>query len=49
MGQSAPLVAMAWGVLYYGEFKGAPSSAYGCLAIMVLFYGAAIALIAMSK
>ena len=25
IGQSAPLVATAWGVFYYGEFVGAPA------------------------
>jgi hypothetical protein len=32
-----------------GEFKGASSSAYAALVAMVLLYGGAIALIALSK
>jgi glucose uptake protein len=49
LGQAAPLIAMGWGVLYYREFAGAGSSAYGALAVMVVLYGCAIALIASSK
>jgi hypothetical protein len=36
MGQAAPLVAMGWGVLYYGEFSGASQAAYTALAVMVV-------------
>eukprot|EP01051_Picozoa_sp_SAG22_P001031 SAG22_NODE_35_length_27276_cov_20.395849_19_plen_361_part_00 len=48
-GQSAPLVAMAWGVLYFREWAGAPANAIAMLAFMVVAYGLAIALIASSK
>ena len=46
--QSAPMVATMWGVLYYREFSGAPRRAWACLALMVVLYGSAIAMIATS-
>ena len=49
IGQAAPLAAMAWGVLYYREFAGAPGKAYAALILMVVLYIAAISIIASSK
>jgi glucose uptake protein len=46
IGQSAPLIAAAWGVLVWQEFKGASSRAWTALALMFVCYVAAIALIA---
>ena len=45
IGQSAPMVAALWGVLVWKEFKGAPSKAYGYLAMMFVFYVLAILLV----
>lgn len=47
VGQSAPMVATLWGLLYYREFHGAPRSAMGCLLLMFLFYAGAVAIIAL--
>ena len=46
IGQSAPMVAALWGILAWKEFKGAGSSAKLYLALMFVFYGLAIALVA---
>jgi glucose uptake protein len=46
IGQSAPLIAAAWGVLVWHEFRGAPRGAWTALVLMALSYVAAIALIA---
>ena len=46
IGQSAPMVAALWGVLAWKEFKGAPGKAYAFLAMMFVFYGLAIFLVA---
>jgi glucose uptake protein len=48
IGQSAPLIAAAWGVLVWREFRGAPPSAWASLAGMFLCYIAAIGLIALA-
>ena len=48
IGQSAPLIAAAWGVLVWREFRGAPSTAWAALAAMFLCYIAAISLIALA-
>eukprot|EP00040_Diaphanoeca_grandis_P022050 m.117969 g.117969 ORF g.117969 m.117969 type:complete len:388 (-) comp28622_c1_seq1:33-1196(-) len=47
MGQSAPVVATLWGLLYYKEFKNSPISVYIYLGVMFLCYGGAVALIAL--
>jgi len=46
IGQSAPLIAAAWGVLIWREFAGAQRSAWISLGWMFVLYVAAIALIA---
>jgi glucose uptake protein len=46
IGQSAPLIAAAWGVLVWHEFRGASSRAWTALALMAVCYVAAIVLIA---
>jgi len=46
IGQSAPLIAAAWGLFVWHEFDGAPRSARVALAVMALSYVVAIALIA---
>ena len=46
MGQSAPMVAAAWGVFVWKEFEGASSKAKLYLASMFVFYASAIAVIA---
>jgi len=46
MGQSAPMVAAAWGVFVWKEFEGASSKAMTYLALMFVFYASAIAVIA---
>lgn len=45
LGQTAPMVAVLWGLVWYHEFDGAPSVALWWLVLMFLFFGAAIALI----
>jgi glucose uptake protein len=40
------MVAALWGILAWKEFKGAGSSAKLYLALMFVFYGLAIALVA---
>eukprot|EP01001_Neometanema_parovale_P006540 NODE_2894_length_1319_cov_127.627090_g2747_i0.p1 GENE.NODE_2894_length_1319_cov_127.627090_g2747_i0~~NODE_2894_length_1319_cov_127.627090_g2747_i0.p1 ORF type:complete len:393 (+),score=49.07 NODE_2894_length_1319_cov_127.627090_g2747_i0:52-1179(+) len=49
LGQSAPMVATLWGVLYFREFSGAGTKAIATLCCMFLFYGAAIASMAASS
>src|SRR6201997_2048179 len=46
IGQSAPMVAALWGVLAWKEFAGAGARAKTYLALMFVFYGFAILLIA---
>ena len=46
IGQSAPMVAALWGVLAWKEFEGAPGKAKLYLALMFVFYGLGIALVA---
>jgi glucose uptake protein len=46
IGQSAPMVAALWGVLAWKEFAGAGSRAKLYLALMFVFYGLAILLVA---
>ena len=46
IGQSAPMVAALWGVLVWKEFAGAPSKAKIYLAMMFVFYGLGILLVA---
>jgi len=48
IGQSAPLIAAAWGVLVWREFRGASSRAWTSLALMCVCYIAAIGLIALA-
>ena len=46
IGQSAPMVAALWGVLVWKEFAGSGSRAKIYLALMFVFYGLAILLVA---
>jgi len=46
IGQSSPMVAALWGVLAWKEFAGAGKSAKVYLALMFVFYGLAILLVA---
>jgi glucose uptake protein len=46
IGQSAPLIAAAWGVFVWREFGGAPKPAWVALACMFMCYIAAIGLVA---
>ena len=46
IGQSAPMVAAFWGVLVWREFEGAGLRAKTFLALMFVFYGLAILLVA---
>jgi len=46
IGQSAPMVAALWGVLAWKEFAGSGKSAKIYLALMFVFYGLAILLVA---
>jgi len=46
IGQSAPMVAALWGVLAWKEFSGSGSRAKIYLALMFVFYGLAIVLVA---
>src|SRR6201993_140095 len=46
IGQSAPMVAALWGVLAWREFAGSGSRAKVYLALMFVFYGLAILLVA---
>jgi glucose uptake protein len=48
IGQSAPLIAAAWGVFIWREFRGAPSRAWTALAGMFICYLIAISLIALA-
>ncbi len=46
IGQSAPLIAAAWGVFVWKEFRGAPRTAWTALAWMAACYVAAVGFIA---
>jgi glucose uptake protein len=46
IGQSAPMVAALWGIFVWKEFAGANKRAVAFLALMFVFYGLAILLIA---
>ncbi len=46
IGQSSPMIAAAWGVLVWKEFRGADSKAWMYLALMFLSYIAAVIAIA---
>ncbi len=46
IGQSAPMVAALWGIFAWKEFAGAPARAKLYLAMMFVFYGLAILLVA---
>jgi glucose uptake protein len=46
IGQSAPMVAALWGVLAWKEFAGSGTRAKLYLALMFIFYGLAILLVA---
>lgn len=49
IGQSAPMVGALWGIFAWKEFKGAGSQAKVFLALMFVFYGLAILLVARSS
>jgi glucose uptake protein len=46
IGQSAPMVAALWGILAWKEFDGAPGKAKLYMALMFIFYGLGIVLVA---
>jgi glucose uptake protein len=46
IGQSAPMVAALWGILAWKEFEGSGARAKAYLALMFVFYGLAILLVA---
>jgi glucose uptake protein len=46
IGQSAPMVAALWGVFAWKEFAGSGTRAKLYLALMFVFYGLAILLVA---
>jgi len=46
IGQSAPMVAALWGILAWKEFAGSDARAKTYLALMFVFYGLAILLVA---
>jgi glucose uptake protein len=46
IGQSAPMVAALWGVLAWKEFAGAGTRSKAYLALMFVFYGLAIFIVA---
>ncbi len=48
IGQSAPMIAAAWGVLVWKEFAGADSKAWAFIGLMFLFYLSAIGVIALA-
>ncbi len=48
IGQSAPMIAAAWGVFVWQEFRGASSRAWRMLAMMTACYIAAIVVIALA-
>jgi glucose uptake protein len=48
VGQADPLVAALWGVLIWGEFRGAPASARALLASMFILYVAGLACLGFS-
>jgi glucose uptake protein len=48
IGQSAPMVATLWGILYYREFEKAPVKSLHYVGLMFLLYIGAIVLIALS-
>lgn len=49
IGQAAPVAAALWGIFYFQEFQGAPTKSFGCMGLMFVFYGAAVAALAMSS
>ena len=49
IGQSAPMVATAWGVFYYREFVGADAATTRLVVSMAYMYTLAIALTALSR
>lgn len=48
IGQSSPMIAALWGVLAWKEFAGAGAKAWAYLALMFVFYLAAVTVIAMA-
>ena len=48
IGQSAPLIAAAWGVLVWREFAGAPRRSWTALGCMAVCYAGAVTLIALA-
>lgn len=49
IGQSAPMVATSWGLLWYKEFEGVSAKTHLLIGAMFIAYISAIALVAMSK
>lgn len=45
LGQTAPVVAVLWGLLWYREFNGAPTASLWCLAAMFACFFVAIVLL----
>ena len=48
LGQGAPMVAAAWGVFIWKEFKGSDKRTNALLTVMFLFFIAGLALIVLS-
>lgn len=48
LGQTAPVIAMLWGLLWYCEFRGAPPGAIFWLLAMFAFFISAIVLLVLS-
>jgi glucose uptake protein len=49
LGQSAPMVATLWGLLYFGEYNGAPTKALVWVGAMFALYIGAIVVLIFSK
>jgi len=49
IGQACPMVAGLWGILYFKEFKTAPTISWFLLGNMFLFYTAAIGTLALAS
>merc|ERR1739838_688039 len=45
MGQTAPVVAVLWGLLWYHEFDGAPCESVVYLIMMFVFFISAVAML----
>jgi glucose uptake protein len=48
IGQANPLVAAAWGIFVWREFRGAPRRTHALLALMIALYSGGLALLSLS-